>query len=131
MLVPVFAAALLLTQSGQQFDLTCTGIETGGSNIHDSGPEAWSERYRIDLDRMVWCSGDCRRSESIVRADAAELVLAERTTAGGGGHRRTINRSNGQFFEHLSLIGPAGQIWSAINGTCQKADYTGIPTAAF
>lgn len=130
MLVPIIAAAVLITQSGQQFDLACTGTETGGG-FQEKSPESWSQRYRIDLNRMVWCNADCASSQSIARADAGEIVLTDQTIGDGGFERHKINRSDGRIVYSMRLSSGSSSMWSGVEGTCRKDTFTPIPAAAF
>lgn len=124
--VTALLLAVMPFQSTQQFDLVCTGEMTTGSRIAGYETTAWAPRFRINLTNNTWCSDTCTRVAPIVRVDAAEIVLNEDNTADMQ-HSESINRSTGQYHSSLRL----GALTQRASAQCQRADFSGMPTAAF
>lgn len=119
-------AAALLTQSPQQFDLVCTGEMRSGSRLGGFETSPYNERLRIDLQTNRWCAGECTTPKTIQSSSPAEIVLASENTPDMQQEFR-VNRTTGSV-QHTIVTGP---ISLRAYGQCTRADFSGMPTAAF
>lgn len=110
-IITAFALVALQATSPQQFNLRCIGTMDMGR-----GPTPFEEVYRVDLDRRVFCRGNCSSPETIAEIGAAHLVLVQ-TRRGGV----TIDRGTGQL-----SIPNAG-----VTAQCSREEFSGIPNTAF
>lgn len=128
MLSLIFAAALLAP--GDQFDLACSGTLYSSGTQGDVTTEPFTERFRIDLDRKVWCIGTCADPRPILSITPSELVLSDQSIDQVTDRRR-INRNSGSFQIYIqATIGSATATRRAV-GSCAKAEFTSIPSRLF
>jgi hypothetical protein len=113
------AAAMLLTQNAQQFDLVCTSTAPGSNHV---------DRYHIDISRMVWCHGDCRDPKPIIRVNNAELVLNEHGVVDSW--RTVVNRLTGSY-QSERYNARLRAVDLRVSQQCTRADFTPIPATQF
>lgn len=106
------------------FNLNCVGEQT----ILSVRPpariaEPYSRTYRVDLDRMEWCAGDCSETLDISTANQRGIIFFD--TPKGGADRRTdmVNRETGSHFAVFSGEGYA----VAWRGVCTAVPFTALP----
>lgn len=122
--------AVALGQSGQQFDLVCTGTQTtidaGGSRA-----ERQTQRYRIDLAARRWCQEDCKAALKIqeVTPDEITLVDGEMSKTLQGHHRLAISRTSAEVVDEVSMR--ALNLTMTFNGSCSKKPFSGHPKPKF
>ena len=124
-----FAVALaLLAQSAtanpNQFDLLCEGFQkkpgARGENI--------TMHLKVDLDVSEWCGGAvgyeiCHRVKKIHEITATDYVFEDDRTGRWRDYTR-LNRETGTLYHSNTIVG-------FFEGKCEKADFSGFPTANF
>lgn len=116
------AATTAAAQTSQQFDLVCRGtldaydLTTG--SLYQSHPI--DNRYRLDLDRRVWCVNDCQSGSDIGEVTQTRIVLTGHTSL-------TVNRLNGE----MRGVSNSRLLRTEIDLRCTVAPYTLIPAQAF
>jgi hypothetical protein len=126
MIAYVMAATMLMQSPPQQFDLICTGTSVTSAN--DGQPDEtqpFNARLRLDLDRMVWCWGDCPSVNQVNRASPMAIFL--NNVFQGSNFEARIDRATGLF----SLIIQAGAATGTMSARCEAAPYTGVPQPRF
>jgi hypothetical protein len=131
MMVLTLAAAV----AGTTFDLNCSvgtvsGRLTGDlvKQLFDNKAPVKSEIYRIDLDRLRWCSGDCQTTEAIVDINAAEIVLYRGTMSNGSSELK-LDRETGSI---SYILVDRTTMFSVLSlGKCEVAPFTGMPATRF
>ena len=113
---------------GRSFDLQCKGIQhrwTGGV------PDAWSDRFRIDLASRRWCRGECLTAAPIAEAGPDRLRMTDsRGSAPPAGAEMTISRVDGSVLERVKL-GPDSAWATLVEGFCQKDRFSGFGKPKF
>lgn len=127
-MLAIALAALLNVQSGNQFDLICEG-EHIGQWTTDEKREVFNTRYRIDLDRSVWCGADCTSMQGIASVTPTRIVLRPTGPAvlGGRDEGLSIDRSTGQ----LSGGTTASFMRTRVTAQCRWAPFSGMPERKF
>jgi hypothetical protein len=116
-------AAPALAQTPSQFDLICTGKTEGRrENGEVFRTLDINTRYRIDLDRRVWCGTECDNVLEIVAVTPTRIQLLNQSPVG-----LQVDRTSGKL-ESLSIIGP---VTVMTEGQCTRAHFSGIPGQAF
>jgi len=119
-------------QSPNQFDLICTGTIESGSSHTATERETVSDRYRIDLEKMVWCTDDCRSTSSIVEANNVVITLVDTGSSDGNTtHRKAISRTTGILTGNIESRALGAIIFVRTNAQCTRADFSGLPQAQF
>jgi hypothetical protein len=127
----VLAGMMLLQSSPQQFDLICEGTSNTTNSTGEVITEAIAERYRIDLDRMVWCAGTCPQPQNIFEANNAAIVLDSHQTPTVE-RSNMINRATGLMRGKLVMgVGSSYRIDMRVEAQCESAPHTAIPQARF
>lgn len=127
MFAALMIAALVATQSTEQFDLVCAGTS---SHVSDGMPPvltASNTRIRVDLRRGVWCINDCQNHSEFVSISPTEFLLEDGSHPYINRITRTVNRTNG----HYSVILQSPNSWLRVAEKCERAPHTPIPTAKF
>ncbi len=125
-MISYFLAAMMLLQSSpQQLDLICTGsfVISSGDRADETKP--FNARYRLDLERMAWCWGDCLSVDQVNRASPMTIFL--NFYYEGGNSEVRIDRATGLLSWIITSNGVAG----TVSATCESAPYTGIPQPRF
>lgn len=132
-LVSVFTLYASATYAqATKFDLTCTGTTrtlAPSALIDETKP--YSTTYRIDLDALKWCSGDCGATWKVVEASPTAITLEGKSVDTPREHetlRNVVSRVTG---EH-SIAAESGigsrrmaMFWK---GQCERAEFSGFPT---
>lgn len=124
----VLVAAMLLTQSAQQFDLDCRGETQSWSDVYPRTTMDFDTRVHIDLDRMLWCAKECSRVNPIMSATASELVLSDDRNDTGYVNI-AIDRITGAYM--LRVKTDTNNTVLMGDAQCSVGDYTPIPAARF
>lgn len=119
-------AAMMLLQSPQQFDLVCAGTLVIVTPGIDTSSEEYHARYRLDLDRRIWCLDRCPAIQRVTNVSRTHLDL-ELYIPELGALPIRIDRITGQ----LAAVGSFGDSGANISATCEPAPYTEIPQARF
>lgn len=124
------AAAMLLNQSAQQFDLRCTGETSSGARDAPVRSEPFDIRLRVDLTRNVWCYGRCGTLIPLVDVNSDRLLLEQHRLPEEGSFFTNINRNSGVYVS--SLRDPAnGHAYRDMIGFCTKEPFSGMPGPLF
>lgn len=130
----VLALALAASNQGEAFDLVCAG-EMSSEAITGNTSKPYSVRYRVDLAASKYCEDQCATVNPIFKVDPGVLVFESIDKDAPSERVRKINNVSRNTGEHLMLYtsrstGSAASVlimrW---RGTCERADFTGFPTA--
>jgi hypothetical protein len=128
--------AAIVVQPVQQFDLICTGNTVNGGELIPSVTTPSTIRYRIDLQRNLWCVSECRSPQAIARVTDTQLLLEESSQKDEVlevemSIRRSVDRMSGAYSTEISdsIRGIRGGLRSS--GTCERAPFTPIPQSRF
>ena len=129
MTLTLLMALAALSSGPDRFDLICTGTLT--TTLGDDVTTApITQRFRIDLERMVWCDGDCSLPKSVIALSASEIVLArdaiEQATTSS-----QINRFNGHESGHFELTVDDKTVRVESDSQCSRSNFSGIPQPLF
>lgn len=124
------AAALLLVQSPQQFDLECVGTITTDGSRGDRRETPWFGRYHIDLDKRLWCMNACPQPQNIHEITNAAIVFEERVNETTRS-TTSVNRATGIHQSHLRIATPTSWLTMVTDARCTVAEYTPIPEGRF
>jgi hypothetical protein len=84
--------------------------------------------YRVDLDRLRWCNGDCKFTQPIVNVTAEEIRL-QQDESQQSLSVTTLDRETGEL---LILVTPKDRSLALVtSGKCQVAPFTGMPEPKF
>lgn len=127
-MTPILAAAALgfnLVCSGTQW----TGVEADRVISSKEKGEAFTDIYRVDLERGRWCFGQCTTSQPITKITDNELTLAQEGSGPpvSGATMISVNRETG-YLVHLVFIG--GYRFKR-NAVCERAPLSGFPARKF
>jgi len=129
MTLTLLMALAALSSGSERFDLICSGTLTTTLG-EDVTTAPITQRFRIDLERMVWCDGDCSLPKAVIAVSASEIVLA-RDTIEQGAMSSLINRFNGHETGHLELTVDAKTLLVESDSQCERTDFSGIPQSLF
>jgi hypothetical protein len=87
-----------------------------------------AEVYRVDLDRLRWCSGNCETTKPIVDVSAAEIVLYRATLTNGSAELKLDREGGGISY----ILIDRTTMFSVLSlGKCAVAPFTGMPEPKF
>lgn len=129
MTLTLLMALAALSSGPDRFDLICTGTLTTTLG-DDVTTVPITQRFRIDLERMAWCDGDCSLPKSVIALTASEIVLA-RDTIEQAAMSSLINRFSGHESGHLELTADDKTLRVESDSQCERADFSGIPQSLF
>jgi hypothetical protein len=126
----IFAAA-----SATTFNLNCSVATVSGRLTADLVKPLLTDKvptkpevYRIDLDRLRWCSGECQTTNPIVDVNAAEIVLYRGTLTNGSSELK-LDRESGAI--NYILVDRPTMFGVLSFGKCEVAPFTGMPGPKF
>ncbi len=126
----IMAAALLLTQNAQQFDLICVGTTESGGGSRTVTTEPLRHHFRIDLSKGIWCMGECTGYAALARVTDTELWL-ENGVRGPTSIYRLVGRINGIYHSFSETRLNGGYAYSYATAQCEAAPFTPMPTRRF
>lgn len=105
--------AMALQLPPQQFDLVCAGTVQAMSSTSPA-PTRFSSRYRVDLDRRIFCEDECVVQWEIAAVHPTILTLLDHHwhDGGGGTDLVTVNRESGEFRMERTT-GSGGSAWGS------------------
>ncbi len=136
----VAGAALLAVGSpaasqASQFDLVCSGERDTWTFAGDR-IQPYEKRYRVDLDRMTWCEDACDQLFTVQFASQTYLSLHEFADSDGitpAALFNSVDLETGAHRIEMSFMERARREETLVNeswqGTCQRAQFTEIPTS--
>jgi hypothetical protein len=120
--MPAFAL-----QAAAAFNLVCTGTYTTEPSFA-TGAAASAEApftiiYRIDLDRALYCAGDCVLLEPLAEVTDNEILLRNSAILSGFEDGTVIawNRGTGQYIGRAVGVNTVRYF-----GRCERAPFTGF-----
>lgn len=123
-----FAAAAAAT-----FNLVCAG-NVASNDVTGETTTPFSYTYRIDLDKSLYCDGECKATRAINEVKPAYLILDSKSVDSPSEksmNSMTIDRETGELKGLATYeshrIGPASILLMKWTGKCEKADFTGFP----
>jgi hypothetical protein len=119
-------AGLMLIQSPQQFDLSCTGTRTITFEGTQPDSQIYRSRIRLDLDRTIWCFDPCLAIQRVTQLSSTHIQL-DQNVPDFGTLIIWIDRITGRMTSAASFRNP-GVEFAAL---CEPAPYTEIPQARF
>lgn len=126
MIAHMMAAIMALQSTPQQFDLICVGTMLTVTTQAAPRSVDHTIRYRVDLDRGVWCVDDCSTVKPFADVSAMWLTF-DRALDGRGHHDHGVQRMTGQYVSRVS-----DDVQTVmVNATCEPAPFTLIPAARF
>lgn len=104
--------------TAQQFDLVC---KTYGKTIENL-------RIRVDLEKGLWCQGDCTHAVKIQAIEPNRLVFVEhnQTYSDDTAYSQTVDRTTGEYIDSYYSPGRFGS-YSRTEGKCEPVPFSGIP----
>lgn len=125
MVLPL-AALLMLAADGlpHQFDLHCRG---GIRHAWLDPYRPYDETLRVDLDRRLWCQGDCKLLRPIADVQPSLIVFSresETEKALRQSNSMLVSREDGRL---LALVDRGGRAITNIDARCEAAPFSGFP----
>lgn len=115
----------LAVSAAISFNLVCSGsIFTVAGNAPATKKEVVHE-FRVDLNKMRYCAGNCEYTNQIARVSPFEIVFVDQKTPYTW-HSK-INRETG----YLSIEGQQGEVGTALYAQCEPHPFSGFPTPRF
>jgi hypothetical protein len=114
------------------FNLVCTGTRHTESVYHKKN-EPFSYTYRFDLDRKIFCDGDCHATRPIPAVLPTRLRLTDDrvdNAAMSVSDFVYIDRQTGEFhgtYTYVSMRDRNGLLLIESTGHCERVDFTGFP----
>lgn len=120
---------LAFQPAGQQFDLICSGTMQAISSTRP-GPVPFSSRYKVDLDRRLFCEEPCIVQWEIAAVHPTVLTLMNHHWHEDGGGRDVVivNRESGEYRMERTTGSGEDRLGLVGRGTCTAAPFTGLPT---
>jgi hypothetical protein len=126
----VLAGSLAYGEAGaRQFDLICGGVEAAHLGGGRWGPQAFAEHIRVDLDRGLFCSDECKGLRRIHRVTASEYALLDASDGARHWEKKVVARPTRTGEAAAYEWRYEGQnIFRS--GTCAVALFSGFPPDA-
>ncbi|CAN5369885.1 hypothetical protein BH10PSE14_BH10PSE14_04550 [soil metagenome] len=115
------------------FNLVCAQT-TITDSFSGKSKETRNTIYRLDLDRKIYCSEDCKATFPIAKVDPTKLWLRDEKVDSPSEHvldYLLIDRETGQLSGAYTHSNPRDRMSIMIidyQGQCERADFTGFPT---
>ena len=124
---------MLVLASAATFNLVCSGtLESKSVYSETSAP--YSYTYRIDLDKKVYCDGECKATHAIAEIQPTQIILSQTKVDSPSETSWSVNRVDRETGIHkvvASHKNPRNRVDMSImtwNGTCEKQPFSGFPT---
>ena len=140
-LISGLALSLMATPSvAQQFDVICAGNKVTVRSVVDkhqktTATSPFKARYRLDLNKRLFCSGSCPVAEPIGSASNTSIRIYSYSNSGQGSGNFFLDRATGRLsgYEQIYLDGILGNATDNITteATCTKAAFSGMPKMKF
>lgn len=114
---------LMLAAAVSAFNLTCTGTVRKVASDEPSKP--YSRTYRIDLDKRIYCTEDCKDTFPIADVSQTRLTIQQRRELKGDlliEETDIINRETGKHYNWFKMYST-----SVYEGQCEPSAFTGFP----
>lgn len=115
------------------FNLHCWGVEKTETVLSPDNVKRFDNIYRIDLDRQLYCSEDCKSPLPIARVTPIKLWLSDQTVddyAEYSNRYMIIDRQTGVLIGSWSNRRKADRLSLSItswDGQCVVEPFTGFP----
>lgn len=115
------------------FDLHCaartvTGLLNSNKKQSPIPTQPKTISYRIDLQRLRWCSGECNATDPIVAVTSEEIVL-QQNIAGNTSSITELDRETGDLLILITDIRTSFTVLTG--GPCKVAPFSGMPEPKF
>lgn len=121
-IILILAMASVPAQAADQFDLVCTGNQR---MLPSQRSQKVAVRYRIDVDRKIYCRENCASVFAIAKVDDARITFqTPQTDRPADLVIHFVDRVNGKWKYFLS-----GD--SDTEGFCEPAPFSGFPAVRF
>jgi hypothetical protein len=127
----------------KQFDLVCNASMTQRSIDRELGERTknlppFTVRYRVDLERGIYCQGACEEVRDLAKVSETEIVFVDEKVTQHLSTMRSVDRTSGEMAGKTEAIIPryngvgfAYRSTTLVSGKCEVAPFTGMPTAKF
>lgn len=125
---------LAVAAVAQMFDLSCAGTTITTTYLDGDISSEYSEHYRIDLTRNLWCSDDCKTTQPLILSSPIGLKLEQETVDTSREYNlvsNVINRETGAH--HIIRSSQRNRDATTIrivkqDGVCTPYPFSGFPT---
>lgn len=111
------------------FNLVCSGeVRTFGGG--EAETSAFETVYRVDIERGVWCQGECSELKPLAKVTSTVLTLEDEAREGADSRsERTsmVSRETGEFVAKSIMLGGYGKLSLYYSGQCEVAPFAGFP----
>lgn len=111
------------------FNLVCTGeVQSFGGG--EPRAEPFETVYRIDLERGVWCQGECSEQKPLAKVTGTTITFEDDLTEGVTSRtERTsmVSRETGEYIAQTIMLMGSGKLSLYYSGKCETAPFTGFP----
>lgn len=126
-------ASITAIAAAAAFNLVCSGTLTSSSFVGGEKSEPFTYIYRLDIDRKIYCDGDCKATRPIEAIQPTQIMLSS-SNVDTPSERATsftmIDRETGAF-QSSSTSSQRGDRRTILvmkwTGQCEKAAFTGFP----
>lgn len=125
--------ALWALAAAATFNLVCTGSYTTKS-IYTEKSEPFNTEYRIDLDKSMYCDGECKAPRPLAKIAPTEIYFLDKTVdtpSEKSLNSMWVNRETGVFTGVFTHKNPRDRLSILImkwDGKCERKPFTGFPT---
>lgn len=117
----------LISGTAAAFALVCSGTQT---NVNTRLSEPYEARYSIDLDRGIWCEGQCSVMNEIVGVTGDTITLREGPIPRyriASIWRSTVDRRTGAHLEERLTTATVVITGTERRGQCREEPFAGFP----
>ncbi len=109
------------------FTLVCSGTQT---NVISDLSDSYEVRYSIDLDRGIWCEGECKIMANVVSVTDDTITLRDGPIPRyrlATIWRSTIDRRSGEHVERRLTTATVVMTGTVRRGQCREQPFAGFP----
>lgn len=124
--------AIWTVAAAAAFNLICTGTVSTKS-VYKEKSEAFSTEYRIDLDKGVYCDGECKATRQIPKVEPTAIYLLDKKVdvpSEESLNSMWVSRETGALTGVFTYKNPRERYSILIMkwaGQCEKKPFSGFP----